>query len=178
VAFVTALFGGCARERGVESPQRVVSVCDILANLESYRGKVVTVRGAYTYIGLRQDGCPAPFVTGDHRWPPILNLTDAVYKWPGDPPLVFKTDYESWDRLERTALRAGKQGRSVEIWATITGQVRAQPGYLLPDKRVRGGYGPGATLPAELVVKRVVDIEVKPVSHPRYDYRPPRARPE
>src|ERR1700680_3997051 len=41
---------------------RKLTVCDLLKNVEIYRGKTVVVRGIY-WLGLRQ-ACPEPFVVG------------------------------------------------------------------------------------------------------------------
>lgn len=176
IVIAAILMTGCARERGTPPSERVVTVCDVLANPSSFRGRIVAVRGVFTYGALRQDDCPQEFITGDRRWPPILNLATTEYQ-KGEPPVAFKTDPESWDRLDLTALEAGKQGRSVEIWATIIGQIRAQSEYVLPDGRVRSGFGHLGAFPAEVVVKQITDITVKPVPKSRYDYRLRKPRP-
>jgi hypothetical protein len=168
---------GCTRERSTTDMGSIVSVCQVLADPSSYRGKVVQVRGVFTYRGLREDDCPKEFITGGHRWPPILNLASTEYTDAEELPFGFVTDLQSWEHLDEVAIEAGKRGRPVEIWATIIGQIRAQPDYVLPDGRVRGGYGHLGVLPAEIVVKRVTDVVVKQVAESRYDYRLPKARP-
>jgi hypothetical protein len=71
-------------------------------------------------------------------------------------------------------LREGKAGHRGEIWATIIGLVDAQATYVRPDRAVVLGYGHLGAFPAELTVKRVVDIVVK--STPTYDYGEMRRR--
>jgi hypothetical protein len=126
---VALLLIGCTRERGTTDTNGLVSVCQVLTDPSSYRGKVVRVRGVFTYRGLREDNCPKEFITGGHRWPPILHLATTEYPDPEEPPLGFATDHQSWNRLEEVAIEAGKRGRPVEIWATIIGRIRAQPDY-------------------------------------------------
>ena len=79
----------------------------------------------------------------------------------------FKTDHESWDTLDRLVIREGKAGRREEIWATMTGELRAIE--IFKDGRVIGGYGHLGAFAAELVVHRVFDVEIK--ANPTYDYR-------
>ncbi len=177
IVLVVVVALACARDRSTTSAGEVVSVCQVLADLSFYRGKVVRVRGVFTYDGLREDDCEKEFVTGGHKWPPILNLATTKYRGPEEPPFGFATDSQSWDDMERVAIETGKQGRPVEIWVTIIGQLRAQPEYVLPGNRVRGGYGHLGALPAEIVVKRVTDVLVKPVAQSRYDYRLKKAQP-
>lgn len=152
-----------ARETGAGQVS-VISVCDVLADLDSYRDRIAAVRGVFTYRGLRQDGCPTELITDNRHWPPVLDLAAVEGVWQRDgQKFTFRTDHAGWDGLERTAIEAGKQGQSVEIWATIVGQVGAVERRVLPDGRViGGGYGHLGALPAELVVKEVKDVVVKP----------------
>lgn len=173
LVLVTLLTIGCTSERGTTDTGATVSVCEVLGNPSLYRGKIVRVRGVFTYEGLRQDDCPKEFITRGRKWASVLNLASTQRRESGEPPFGFVTDYESWDRLDTTAVEAGKQGRPVEIWATVIGRFRV---YLLPDGSIGGGYGHLGVLPAEIVVKRVEDIVVKPVVKSRYDYRLPKAR--
>lgn len=175
------IVSGCESRHGrPERDQgRVISVCDVLADLDSYRDRIAAVRGVFTYRGLRQDGCPTELITGNRHWPPVLDLAAVEGVWQRDgQKFTFRTDHAGWDGLERTAIEAGKQGQSVEIWVTIVGQVGAVERRVLPDGRViGGGYGHLGALPAELVVKEVKDVVVKPVPRSRYDYRLGRAGP-
>jgi len=143
-----------------------ITVCDLFKNLDRYRGKVVTISGVY--FGNLRESCPTPFITGSRSWPSALNLVDSEYPpGLGQPPL-FTTDKESWDRLDRRVLSEARAGRREEIWVTLTGLIRAPEVYVRPDGRVVGGFGHLNSLPAELVVKRVVEIRVR--STPTYDY--------
>jgi len=144
-----------------------ISICDLLQSVRSYRGKTVTVRGIY-WSGLRQT-CTQPFSTSDHTWPSAINLVDSDYVAGTEESVPFKTDRESWDKLDEIAIREGKAGRREEIWVTVTGRLRAPEAYIRKDGRVRGGYGHLGVYPAELVVERVSDVEIRPT--PTYDYK-------
>ena len=167
-AFATCSFG---QRAPADAPARVLSICAVLAEIPAYRGKTIAIRGVYTYDGLRQDDCSSEFVTGDHHWPPVLNLVLSDYPDGEKLPVGFTTDVRSWRNLATTAIEAGRQGRSVEIWATIIGLLRARKEYVRPGGAVSGGFGHLGVLPAEIVIERVVDVRVKPVENSRYDYR-------
>ena len=132
--------------------------------MSSDLGRNVSVTGIYWH-GLRQT-CAQPFVTGDHVWPSALNLVDSDYRGGGDEPVSFRTDRESWDRLDAITVREAKAGRRVEVWVTMGGKRRAREHYVLNDKQTAGGYGHLGVFPAELVVQRVLDINVKPNPNP------------
>jgi hypothetical protein len=88
---------------------------------------------------------------------------------PGDRPVAFTTDHPSWGELSRVVIRLGEEGRRAEVWATVVGQLRGPYRIARPGKVNAGFYGHLGVYPAELVVKRVTDIEVRPT--PTYDYR-------
>jgi hypothetical protein len=143
-----------------------VTICELLKNVQAYRGKVVAVRGIYWY-GLRQS-CAEPLVTGGHAWPSALNLVDtAAARSEAETP-AFKTDRSSWDRLDELVVREAKAGQREEIWATVVGFVRAPVTYIR-DGKVVGGYGHLGAFPAELVVEHISDVSIMPA--PTYDYR-------
>src|ERR1700731_1368807 len=66
------------------SAEKPLSVCEVLSNLEAYRGKVVTIRGilggGMRHGWVLQDGCKdEPFVhvkTQGHAWPPSIALAE------------------------------------------------------------------------------------------------------
>jgi hypothetical protein len=146
--------------------QAIISICDLFKDLTRYRGELVTVRGIYWH-GLRQP-CPDSFVTLDHKWPSALNLVDSDLVATQGQNVPFKTDRKSWDVLDEITLREIREGRHEEIWVTAVGKLRTPEGYIRDDGRVAGGYGHLGVFPAELVVQRVFDIEIK--ATPTYDY--------
>lgn len=150
----------------------LLSVCDLSRDFAAYRGKMVAVRGVY-YYGLRQN-CPQTCANGP--WPSFLDLIGNGYTPPGEPAVEFTADEPSWaalDKVQQAVERDAKQGKRVEIWVTVLGQVRASP-HRSPggpcDRVVNGGYGHLGAFPAQLVVKRITNIEVVPSAHSPYDY--------
>jgi len=167
---LTVLVAGCGRPQ----PSTVVlSVCELSRDFTAYRGKLVSVRGIYWY-GLRQT-CPQSCPDGP--WPSYVDLMDADFPPPpGEPPVTFATDDSSWaamDRVQRAAEIDAKQGKRVEIWVTVLGQIRtsARRSPVGPcDLLMRSGYGHTRSYPAELVVKSVSNIQVVPNANSPYDY--------
>ena len=160
-----------SQKSSLESP---LTVCEVLRDPPRYRGKLVSVTGIY-WDGLRET-CREPFVTGNRTWPTALNLVDTGFPASSEETVAFKTDEKSWRDLEELALREAKAGHREEIWATVTGVLRAPQSYIREDGRVVGGYGHLAVFPAELVVERILGTTIKPT--PTYDYgallrRPP-----
>jgi hypothetical protein len=166
-----AFLSSCGADERVDTEDRgrakVLTVCQLFEDLPSYRGRVVTVTGIY-WRGLGQT-CAHGFVTGNHVWPSVLNLVDSDYLGGGDEPVSFRTDRESWDRLDAVTVHEADADRRGEIWVTIVGALRARRRYVLDDKQIVSGYGHLGLLPAELVVLRVLNINVK--ANPTYDYR-------
>jgi hypothetical protein len=143
-----------------------LTVCGLLKDLPSYRGKLVVVTGIY-WDGLRQH-CPEALVTGGHPWPSALSLVDSHFPAGGDEAAGFETDHKSWADLEALVLREARAGHREEIWVTVIGQIRAPTSFVRGDGQVVGGYGHLGVLPGQLVLKRLVSTSIKPV--PTYDY--------
>lgn len=153
----------CGRARGKASP--TVTVCDLFRNLQAHRETLVAVRGIY-WFGLRQS-CSERFTTGAHDWPSALSLAYQGSARAGER-VPAGADAESWRRFEDVIKREARAGHREEIWVTVVGRLRCPPSYIAQDGRVVGGYGHLGSLPAELVVERVYDIEVRPTA--TYDY--------
>ena len=167
---VVAIFlGGCGGLHPTPASKvKIVTVCELFADLPSHQDKIVAVRGIF-FFGLRQDGCPERFISGNHQWPTVLDLVHSNYPQEGERTVDFVTDDQTWNHLELLAAAEGKKGRHEEIWATIEGQLQGPQRYLRPGVRGGvGGYGHLGGLAAQLVVKRVDDIEIK--QSPTYDY--------
>ncbi len=173
---LVSIFSGCTGHQiplqTVDPQTQPLTVCQLFADLTSYQDRMITVRGIFFY-GLRQPNCPLVFVTGDHKWPSAINWVDSNY--PVDKyerPMGFVTDEDSWNKLELLTISEGQKGRREEIWVTVEGRLRGPRRYLRPGvKGGMGGYGHLGLLPAELVVKRVIKIEIEQT--PTYDYSLP-----
>lgn len=172
VAFLGAVTGACTSAQAPKSSQRgigvrPITVCELLKNATSYRGKRVVIRGVYWY-GLR-GSCAEPFVTRMHQWPSAINLVDSEFRHPNTDSVSFRTDRKGWDDLDELTIKEGRAGRREEIWVTIAGLVRAPEEYVRKDGSLAGGYGHLGVFPAELVVEHVSEISVVP--NPTFDYK-------
>lgn len=149
---------GCSR---APEPQ-TITVCDLLGNVDTHRGKRVAVRGIY--FGSLQQACPEPFRVGPRTYASALNLRVSVMN--SNDSLPQFTDPKSWGEFERLIHREGQAGHREEIWVTMIGKLEAA--RLRDDGKVVGGYGHLGVLGGELAVERVLDIELTP--EPTFDY--------
>src|SRR5690242_2631720 len=69
----------------------VLSVCEILPKLESYRGRIIAVRGVlyrsreiYALGGIN---CSSTFVTAGFDWPTAIELVYSTYTPHGEDPV-------------------------------------------------------------------------------------------
>jgi hypothetical protein len=99
---------------------------------------------------------------------PALDLVDSGQESVGQAEPVFRTDRRSLDALDRLVIGEARARKREEIWATITGEIRAPEAYTRTDGRTVGGYGHLGVYPAEIVVERIVKTEIVP--NPTYDY--------
>jgi hypothetical protein len=161
---------GCScqnrRTQATGNPQ-VIDVCEALSNFQSYRGRMVTIRGVY-FNGL-QGKCERAFITGIRTWPSAIEIVVSSFVSGTADAVPFETDLETWFAVEALVLREAKAGRREEIWASITGMYQAPSSYLRPDGLLFGGYGHLGMYPAQLVVQRVSDVQIKQI--PTFDYK-------
>jgi len=109
-------------------------------------------------------------VSNGHTWPTALDWVHSSF--PADEyerPLDFVTDEESFNKLELLAFGEARKKRREEIWVTAEGRLRGPQRYIRPGVKAGvGGYGHLGICAAQFVVKRVVDVEIKP--QPTFDY--------
>jgi hypothetical protein len=155
-----------ARAAGTATP-RTIGLCELLKNIESYRGRIVAVRGVY-FHGLRAE-CRTPFRRGSKTWGSAVEVAHSSRARDDGETVPFETDMESWRRIEDLVMAAAKVGLRGEIWVTIVGFVRAPESYVRKDGgTVQLGYGHLGVFPAEISVHYMKDVEFKCV--PTYDY--------
>jgi hypothetical protein len=166
-AIVTIALGGCSLTQVSDLGSHAttpVTVCEVLKNLGRYRGKKVTIGGVYWY-GLRQP-CVDPFVTGEKVWPSAVDLASSQIVAGTQDAVPFRTDQLSWDKMETLVQQEAEAGRREEVWVTAIGVLRAL--QTRKDGQVVGAYGDLGTFPAQLIIERVVNVEIRP--NPTYDY--------
>jgi len=160
--------------------EKPLTVCEILSNLDTYRGKMITIRGVmigghrhgwtlYDY-DQGQNGCPDVLKRG-LRWPSSISLSWPTDPNPEDGPIIFQPDL---GMIERSLAKIQKIQGSDDVWiiATIHGELRARNDIVIfhgDDGSYYGsGYGPGGQDPAQLMIERVSDLQ----SVPREEWRP------
>lgn len=124
-------------------PPPVRTVCEVLQNIDQYRGKAVSVRGAIdhasnTFTVLGSD-CEGTLVVSGHAWPKALHLQG--------------------DASELAHAIQGK-GRGT-VWVTLTGRLQALPSYENPYGLRLLAYGPLQAYAAELQIESVREIETR-----------------
>ena len=148
---------------GCGHPERltVISVCDLSRDFTAYRDRLVLVRGVY-FSGLRQQ-CPQSCATGD--WPSFVDLIGSGGE--GDAARA------ELDKAKRTAEREAKQGKRVEIWVTVRGNLKTSD-HRSPagpcDRVANSGFGHLGAFPAQIVVEGFSDVQVVPKANSPYDY--------
>src|SRR3989442_1005661 len=151
----------------LSAAEKPLTVCEILSNLDTYRGKMVTIRGVivgghrhgwalYDY-DQAQRPCPSVMKRG-LKWPSSIYLT-----WPSDPnpedgPITFEPDLAT---IEQSLVKIREIQKSDDVWiiATFHGELRARKDIVIfqsEDGSYYGsGYGPGGQDPAHLVIGSV-----------------------
>jgi len=130
------------------SPDKPLTVCQVLADLQKYRGKVIQIRDQWNGTDIYGRGCAAP-KTGEFVWEPAIWL-----KW--------STDEDSRNAGSKMKAAIAKKPRYVV--ATFVGRLEAGEEGLqtgqggTPDIVVGNGYGRLARYPARLVVTRMKDV--------------------
>jgi hypothetical protein len=135
------LLACCTR---IKVAPKVVDTCDLLANLRSFDGKQVAVRGiSHQGLVLR---CQ---VTGDQMTVFLI----------GDPK-----PHPGWDELDELEVAQAKSGQKAEIWVTAIGILETNK-----EGSTKGrGFGHLGSQPAQIKIEDMVDPVVN--STPTYDY--------
>lgn len=167
---VGALLLSTAAKLTAEGP---ASVCDVLSNLDHYRGKLITIagtlsggdrhgwyiedtRGSHPCVGVEKHG---------HRWPPAIAVVQFVAGAEiEDGPASFESDGAEIRNmlLEPKRLVAGHDDLAITV--TAVGELRSRKGItisLSEDGWYAGdGYGQSGQYPALLVLKSLTVAKV------------------
>jgi hypothetical protein len=110
--------------------------------------------------------CSSTFVTAGFDWPTAIDLVYSTYTPHGEEPVNFATD-EAMQTINQKLRDQAKSGG--EVWVTVIGQLRVRKQYVLGrggDGKLHGnGYGHLSLYPAQLVIKTVRDLTVRPALH-------------
>lgn len=169
---------------------KTISTCELFKDLRSHAGQMISVRGTL-YSGREifalGGSCDTHFVTkfvesqlpeglpkaeSDYVWATALDLVSSSYAVviAGEvvddvQPLDFETDEESIKRVSALLRRERASGHDFEIFVTVVGKLRMKDPYQVgktPDGALLAdGYGHFGKYPAQLVIKTMLDPEVK-----------------
>jgi hypothetical protein len=162
--------GGLTLARGQALAETPLRVCEVLENLARYRGKTIAVRGmlyqSREITALGDTTCKHPLRTGDHQWPPALDLEYSGYTPRDEATVTFQTDLENVETTgaEVRAIREKAPGR--DVWVTVVGHLRARDQYnvrLGGDGKWHGqGYGNLGIYPARFVIRKMYQAGLAP----------------
>ena len=168
ISSLMVLAGPC---RAQDEPP--LSVCTIVASLNSFRDRVVKVLGEFEagpeQFILLGESCKQPFVTEGYTWPSILQVRFA-----GGPEtpreLPFRPDPQSIGAFQEAIARARRESGEVRACILVTGMIQMRSDYtvrtLSNGRTTARGFGHMSAFPAQLIIK---SVEVKSVIAHRSD---------
>jgi hypothetical protein len=140
------------------------SICEVLVNLEEFRGKDIEVRGVVVFgpelFALEGDDCESTLVMNGYAWPRRIWLSIEGQRLPEVvPPESVRLDKDAYLRL--VSIMEAKGSGKVRV--TIHGRLLERMPFVdkWPDGSNRlAGFGHRNLNPAQLVIRTVRDIEV------------------
>jgi hypothetical protein len=148
------------------APVASVDVCQVLANLETYRNQEIRVRGEWVQtdhgMSLR-DRCRETLQTKEYKWLSAiwLQLPSAEEENPVD----FSLDRSALEGAQNEVTRLSRRRRPTPVYATFVGRVQAR-------ERLETVVGPGGDViavgfghlnlyPAQLVIRSVDTVSLR-----------------
>ena len=154
----------------VEKP---VSVCDVLSNLDRYRGRLITVRGILRggtrhgwFLEDNIGDKPCASVGGLSRtWPPDIALAQFTFGSDlEDGPASFQSDTLQIDAMLSEPKRLVQGRTDLMIVVTLTGELRSRKGIRISRTKEGwyegDGYAQSGQYPALLVIKKAESVRV------------------
>jgi hypothetical protein len=143
------------------SSDRPLSVCEVLSNPATYRGKIVSIRGAWitgpeqNYLG------PYECAFKDKR--PINDESAGIYlQVDQNPANESVADRESHRQADAVARARRRTAPSAIILMTVTGRFESRDSFIkgltVWRRRQEAGYGHLGLWPTQLVYTRLSDI--------------------
>jgi len=134
------------------NPGQPLTVCEVLQDLSSYRGKNIEIRGVWAGAYLIDD-C-AQLKTGGHIWPNAI-LTVEPDDVRTQDPVSWRMDANAYRRAVRTMNRS-------TVRATFVGRLDARARLFVVTEGVPepvpGGFGHLGQFPARLVIGTIKDV--------------------
>jgi hypothetical protein len=141
--------------------RRTMDLCDILANLGSFNGKEVVVRGEQVYSEhgewlVAAQPCPKKLITDRFVWNDVIHLVEDKTQ---------RLDIRSLAERAMAIERAQSEKTKQKIIVTLVGTLKANVPPIVvhyPDGSMTGGgFGHLNRAPAELVYRRVSRVEIE-----------------
>jgi hypothetical protein len=155
------------------TPGRFVSICEVEANLDRYRGKLLAVRAML--LGGDRHGWILKDEPGDepceevhkqgHAWPPAIAITHWAEGFDlEDGPATFESKTQEIEDVLKKANKLASSDRDLAIVATFVGELRSRQGIQIVRTKegwyMGNGYAQSGQYPALLVLKTVRDVKV------------------
>jgi hypothetical protein len=163
VALLVLLFPG---DR--QSEVKVLSVCDVLADLLAYRGKTIAVRGEYVGTDegqyLRGEECAKPLVTSGYVWGKRVSISLEVPTSPEVEDPIVPAPPVSVDAATKKAFQESARDSTLGVWVTVVGRLETRTTFEIVNHggTLRPyGYGHLSGCPAQLVYTEIRDGEVR-----------------
>ena len=149
---------------GAGAPAAVepLRVCEVLQDLNAYRGKTVALLGRYSFREngrfLSESGCQSKLTSGTFEWPAAVRLATDADAGP-KPPENFDIDTAATSRklqLVRKATTLGKfRFGSLEYdrWAIVYGRVEAAKEFDSPPQGLKPAKSGLEPAPAQLLYR-------------------------
>ncbi len=144
-------------------PSKVYSVCEVLADLASFNGKMISVRGAVlggqgTFL---VGNCQSKLVVKGFTWPNLIWLT-----FPYKSSTPFNADLATYQHV-MDAVKRMHPGKNDQIVLTYLGVLESDDLAKRTSLNRMGqptgiGFGAQNMAPAQLVIKTVMDPQVIP----------------
>jgi hypothetical protein len=146
----------------VSKTERVYSVCEVLADLANFHGKIISVRGIVSGGGhgaFLVDTCPLQIVVKGFTW-----LNAIALSTPFPPGRPFYADRSAFDRADAAAKRL-KRREGDQIVMTYLGMLEtadlATRTFVNRNGKPAGlGFGAQNVAPAQLLIKTAMDVDL------------------
>ncbi len=125
-------------------PLQLVTVCEVLKNLQQFNGKDVAVIGRFDATDegfwLSEDECGQKFTTGDRTWPNSIWIECCHSDEPGrsKPPVFGKEELNNKLQQLRTTTALGRRPYFVTTWSGKLKWVTQDDRWLIAIGRIEG----------------------------------------
>jgi hypothetical protein len=138
-----------------------VAVCEVTQNLARFDNLNVTLQGEYTVtseVYLRSGACHSQVLVDGQRYVGGIALLGSDDSRRLKRPALFRTQDSAFKTLARAWEKARQQRKKLIV--TLEGRIDSYPWFIAPrgQEHVRRGFGHLNSFPAQLVVKRLVEM--------------------